>query len=93
MTKAELVAEVAEKAELTKKDSEAAIGALVGAITQALKKGDKLTLVNFGTFSISKRAARQGQNPQTGKKIKIAAANVPKFKAGKGLKDAVNSKK
>lgn len=93
MTKAELVSAVAEQAGLTKADAEKAIKALTAAITNSLKKGDKLSLVGFGTFSTAKRAARKGQNPQTGKKIDIPASVSPKFKAGKSLKDAVNAKK
>lgn len=93
MTKAELISAVSEQAKLTKADAEKAVSAFICAVTDALKKGDKLSLVGFGTFSTSKRAARKGQNPQTGKKINIPAATVPKFKPGKGLKDAVNSKK
>ncbi len=93
MTKAELVSAVAEQAGLTKADAEKAIKALTTAITNSLKKGDKLSLVGFGTFSTAKRAARKGQNPQTGKKIDIPASVTPKFKAGKSLKDAVNVKK
>lgn len=89
MTKAELVAAVAEKTEFTKKDSEAAIAAVIESITDALKKGDKVALVGFGTFEVRARAARTGINPQTKKKIKIPAAKVPAFKAGKALKEAV----
>lgn len=90
MTKAELVNAIAEKAELTKVDAEGALKAFAEAITDALKAGEKVALVGFGTFSVGDRAARTGQNPQTGKKIEIPAAKVPKFKAGKALKDAVN---
>ena len=93
MTKAELISAVAEKSGLKKVDSEKAVSAFIASVTAALKKGDKLSLVGFGTFSTTKRAARKGQNPQTGKKINIPAATVPKFKPGKGLKEAVNSKK
>jgi DNA-binding protein HU-beta len=93
MTKAELVSAVAAEADITKVKAEKAVAAFIGAVTCALKKGDKLSLVGFGTFSTSKRAARKGQNPQTGKKINIPAATVPKFKPGKTLKEAVNSKK
>ena len=93
MTKAELVSAVAAEAEITKAKAEKAVAAFICAVTGALKKGDKLSLVGFGTFSTSKRAARKGQNPQTGKKINIPAATVPKFKAGKTLKEAVNGKK
>ncbi len=90
MTKADLVNAMADKAGLSKADAEKALKAFCDAVTDALKAGEKLSLVGFGTFSVSKRAARTGQNPQTGKKINIPAANTPKFKAGKALKDAVN---
>ena len=90
MTKADLVNAIAEKAGLSKADGEKALKAFTDAIEQALKAGDKVSLVGFGTFSVGERAAREGQNPQTGEKIKIPAAKVPKFKAGKALKDAVN---
>ena len=93
VTKAELVSAVASKASIKKVDAEKAVGAFIETVTAALKKGEKLSLVGFGTFSTTKRAARKGQNPQTGKKINIPAATVPKFKPGKGLKEAVNSKK
>jgi DNA-binding protein HU-beta len=93
MTKAELISAVAAGAGLKKVEAEKAVGAFIATVTATLKKGDKLSLVGFGTFSTAKRAARKGQNPQTGKKINIAAATVPKFKAGKSLKEAVNSKK
>ena len=93
MTKAELISAVAAEAGLKKVEAEKAVAAFIATVTAALKKGDKLSLVGFGTFSTAKRAARKGQNPQTGKKINIAAATVPKFKAGKSLKEAVNSKK
>ncbi|MBW2476559.1 MAG: HU family DNA-binding protein [Deltaproteobacteria bacterium] len=90
MTKADLVNAIAEKAGLSKADGEKALKAFTDAIEEALKAGDKVSLVGFGTFSVGERAAREGQNPQTGEKIKIPAAKVPKFKAGKALKDAVN---
>jgi len=90
VTKADLVNAMAEKAELTKADAEAALKAFSEAVTDALKAGDKVAMVGFGTFSVGDRAARTGQNPQTGEKIQIAAAKVPKFKAGKALKEAVN---
>jgi DNA-binding protein HU-beta len=93
MTKAELVAAVAENAGLTKSAADLAVKALLESITTCLAKGDKLSLVGFGTFSTVKRAARKGQNPQTGKAITISASVAPKFKAGTGLKDAVNAKK
>lgn len=90
MTKADLVNAIAEKAGLSKVDAEKALKAFTEAVTKTLKKGDKVALVGFGTFSVGKRAARTGKNPQTGKAIKIPAAKVPKFKAGKALKDTVN---
>ena len=90
MTKAELISSVAEQAGLKKVEAEKAVAAFIASVTSALKSGDKLSLVGFGTFSTSKRAARKGQNPQTGKKIDIPAATVPKFKPGKTLKEAVN---
>jgi len=90
VTKADLVNAIAEKAGLTKADAEKALKAVTDTIEEALKAGEKVSLVGFGTFSVGERAAREGQNPQTGEKIKIAAAKVPKFKAGKALKDAVN---
>mgnify|MGYP002514865778 CR=1 FL=1 len=93
MTKAELISAIAEKTEFTKKDSEAALAAVLESITDALKKGDKVSLVGFGTFEVRSRAAREGINPQTKKKIKIAATKVPAFKAGKALKDTVASAK
>lgn len=90
MNKAELVAAIAEKTELSKKDSEKALKAFIDVVTDELKKGEKIQLVGFGTFEVSKRAAREGRNPQTGKTMKIAASKAPKFKAGKALKDAIN---
>ena len=92
MNKTELISAVAEKAGLSKKDSEAAVKALVETVTEELKKGEKVQLVGFGTFEVSERAAREGRNPQTGKVMKIKASKAPKFKAGKALKDAVNKK-
>lgn len=89
MTKAELTAAIAEKTEFTKKDSEVALAAVLDSITEALQKGDKVSLVGFGTFEVRSRAERQGINPQTKKKIKIAATKVPAFKAGKALKETV----
>ena len=88
MNKAELIEEVA-KVTCSKKEAEAALGATLAAIAKTLKKGNSVTLVGFGTFSVSKRKARKGRNPQTGEAIKIAAKKVPVFKAGKGFKDAV----
>ncbi len=90
MNKSELIDAVAGAADLTKADAGRAIDATVAAITKALAKGDSLSLIGFGTFSVSKRAARQGRNPRTGETIQIKAAKLPKFKAGKALKDAVN---
>ena len=90
MKKSELVAIIAEKADLKKVDAEKALNAFVDAVTEGLVKGEKIALVGFGTFETNKRAARTGKNPQTGAEIKIAASTVPSFKAGKGLKDAVN---
>ncbi|OGU16050.1 MAG: DNA-binding protein HU [Geobacteraceae bacterium GWC2_53_11] len=90
MTKAELISSVAEQAGLKKVEAEKAVAAFIASVTAALKSGDKLSLVGFGTFSTAKRAARKGQNPQTGKKIDIPAATIPKFKPGKTLKEAVN---
>ena len=93
MNKAELIDEIAKKAGLSKKDAGNALSAFTEAVSETLKKGDKVQLVGFGTFDITKRAARSGRNPQTGKSIKIAASKAPKFKAGKALKDLVNKKK
>jgi DNA-binding protein HU-beta len=90
MTKNDLVNKVAEAADLSKKDADKAVSAVVDAITAALKSGDKVSLVGFGTFEVRSRPARQGRNPQTGKPMTIAATKAPAFKAGKGLKDAVN---
>ncbi|MBP3199783.1 MAG: HU family DNA-binding protein [Butyrivibrio sp.] len=91
MNKTELVAAISEKTELTKKDSEKALKALIDVVAEELKKGEKVQLVGFGTFEVSERAARTGKNPQSGAEIKIAACKAPKFKAGKALKDAVNA--
>jgi DNA-binding protein HU-beta len=90
VTKADLVNAMAEKAGLSKTDAEKALKAFTDSVTEALKAGEKVALVGFGTFSVGERAARTGQNPQTGKKIENAAAKTPKFKAGKALKDSVN---
>ena len=89
MNKNELIAAVAEKAELSKKDAEAAITAVVDAITESLCQGEKVQLVGFGSFEVKKRAARTGLNPRTKETIEIPASAVPTFKAGKALKDAV----
>lgn len=91
MNKTELVAAIAESAEISKKDSEKALKAFIDVVSDQLKKGDKVQLVGFGTFEVSERAAREGRNPQTGKTMKIDACKAPKFKAGKALKDAVNA--
>lgn len=93
MNKPELIAAVAEQAGLTKKDAEKAVAAVLDSITASLAKGDKVSLIGFGNFEVKARAAREGKNPQTGEKIKIAATKVPAFKAGKALKDAVAPKK
>lgn len=89
MNKTELIAALAEKANVTKKDAGEVLDAFVATITDALKKGDKVSLVGFGTFEARHRAARKGKNPQTGAEVNIPAANVPAFKAGKALKDAL----
>ncbi|HGJ5862590.1 HU family DNA-binding protein [Arsenophonus nasoniae] len=89
MNKTELINQIAEKAGLTKKDSEKALNALIETVTEALKAGDEVQLVGFGNFQVKQRAARNGRNPKTGETLKIAAANVPSFKAGKTLKEAV----
>ena len=91
MNKTELVAAIAEKTDLSKKDAEKALKAFVDVVTDELKKGDKIQLVGFGSFEVTQRAAREGINPLTGKPMKIAASKAPKFKAGKALKDAVNN--
>ena len=90
MNKGELIEAVAKAAGSTKADATRAIDATINAITGALKKGDSVTLIGFGTFKVSKRAARTGRNPQTGAELKIPARKVPSFKAGAGLKSAVN---
>ena len=90
MNKTEFIAAVAEKAEISKKDSEKALKAFVDVVAEQLKAGDKVQLVGFGTFEVSERAAREGRNPQTGETMTIAACTAPKFKAGKALKDAIN---
>ena len=91
MNKTELIAAVAEKAEISKKDSEKALKAFIDVVTDELKNGENIQLVGFGTFEVSERAAREGRNPQTGKTMKIEACKAPKFKAGKALKDAINA--
>lgn len=89
MNRAEFVTEVSEKAELSKKDTEKALKAFIDVIGAELKKGGKVQLVGFGTFEVSERAAREGRNPQTGETMVIAASKMPKFKAGKALKDFI----
>ena len=91
MNKIELVAAVAEQAGLSRKDAEAAVKAFTDVVADALKNGDKIQLVGFGTFEVSERAAREGRNPKTGESMKIEACKTPKFKAGKALKDLVNA--
>jgi len=90
MNKSELVSAIAEASGLTKADSDKAVDAVFAAITDALKSGDDVRLVGFGSFAVSARAARQGKNPRTGEAINIAASKAPKFSAGKALKDLVN---
>lgn len=90
MNKAELIESVASSANLSKADATRAVDAVIDNITSALKKGQQVSVVGFGTFSVKHRAARSGRNPRTGESIDIAASNVPGFKAGKALKDAVN---
>ena len=89
MTKVDLIAKVAAEAELTKKDAEKAVAAVLDGITEALKAGDKVALVGFGTFETRERPARKGRNPRTKEEITIPATTAPAFKAGKALKDAV----
>lgn len=90
MNKAELIDAVADSANLSKADATRAVDAVLDSVTGALKKGEQVSLVGFGTFEVRERAARQGRNPQTGATIQIAASKAPAFKAGKALKDAVN---
>ncbi|UTW45644.1 HU family DNA-binding protein [bacterium SCSIO 12696] len=90
MNKAELIETIAAEADISKASASRALDAATGAVAAALKKGDQVSLVGFGTFSVKHRAARTGRNPQTGAEIQISAANVPSFKPGKALKDAVN---
>ncbi len=90
MNRTELIAAIAEKTELSKKDAEKALKAFTDVVTEELKKGEKIQLVGFGTFETIERAAREGRNPHTGEAMPIAASKAPKFKAGKALKDAVN---
>ncbi len=90
MNKGELIKQMADGAGITLKDAESALKAALDGIKKALKKNDKVTLVGFGTFSVSKRKARMGRNPRTGEALKIKARKIPKFSAGRELKDAVN---
>lgn len=90
MNKGELIAKIAEESKLTKKAAEAALDAFTSSVTDALKKGEKVQLVGFGTFEVRQRAARKGRNPQTKAEIKIPASKAPVFKAGKALKETVN---
>ena len=90
MNKTELIAAVAEKAELSKKDAEKAVKAFTDAVSEELVKGGKVQLVGFGTFEVSERSSREGRNPKTGEVMTIAASKSPKFKAGKAFKDEVN---
>lgn len=90
MNKGELVAAIADSAEMTKADAGRAVDAFIAVVTKALKKGDTVSLIGFGTFSVRKRAARVGRNPRTGEDIKIKASKTPAFKAGKALKDGVS---
>lgn len=92
MNKAEIIAKVAEESKLTKKAAEAALDAFVATVEDALKAGEKVQLVGFGTFEVRQRAARKGLNPQTKEQIKIPASKAPVFKAGKALKELVNKK-
>ena len=91
MNETELIAAVAEKAELSRKDAEKALKAFTDVVAEELVKGEKIQLVGFGTFEVSERAAREGRNPKTGEKMPISASRTPKFKAGKALKDQVNA--
>lgn len=90
MNKSELIDHIAKQADISKAAAGRALDAAIGAVKTSLKKGGMVTLVGFGTFYVGKRAARSGRNPRTGATIKIKAAKVPKFRAGKGLKDAIN---
>ncbi|MDH5750825.1 MAG: HU family DNA-binding protein [Deltaproteobacteria bacterium] len=89
MTKAELIEKIAKDAKVSKSVATTALNSVIQGVTQSLSKGKTVTLVGFGTFTVSKRAARKGRNPQTGAEIKIAASKVPRFRPGKTLKDAV----
>ena len=90
MNKTQFIEAIAAKADMKKKDAEAAVNAVVEAIAEALKAGDKVQLIGFGTFEVKESAARQGRNPRTGETIKIEASKTPAFSAGKGLKSAIN---
>ncbi|MGB0133048.1 HU family DNA-binding protein [Dokdonella sp.] len=90
MNKADFINAVADNADMTKADAERAVEAVFGVVKSALKAGDNISLVGFGTFTVRDRAARTGRNPRTGETIEIKASKVPAFKAGKGLKDAIN---
>ncbi len=90
MNKTELIEHIASKSDISKAAATRALASIIEAVKKTLKKGDTVTLVGFGTFSVSKRAARTGRNPRTGAPLKIKAAKVPRFKPGKGLKDALN---
>lgn len=90
MNRVELVAAMADKAGVAKKDAEKVLKAFTDVVAEELKKGEKIQLVGFGTFEVSERAAREGRNPHTGEAMTIAACKAPKFKAGKALKDAIN---
>ena len=90
MNRTELVAAMAEKTQLSKKDADLALKAFIDVVSEEMQKGEKVQLVGFGTFEVSERAAREGRNPQTGETMKIAASKAPKFKAGKALKDMIN---
>ena len=91
MNKTELIAAVAEKAEISKKDAEKAVKAFTDVVSEELSKGEKIQLAGFGTFEVSERPAREGRNPRTGETMTIAATKTPKFKVGKALKDMVNA--
>ena len=91
MNKTELIAAIAEKTELSKKDAEKALKAFADVVAEELQKGEKVQLVGFGTFEVSERAEREGRNPQSGEVMQIAASKAPKFKAGKALKDMINA--
>ena len=90
MNKSELIDTVAQAAEISKSAAERAVDAMIGAVKSSLRKGEEVTLIGFGTFLAANRAARQGRNPRTGEPVAIAAARVPRFRAGKALKDAIN---